>query len=298
MIEKISKIAKLASAVWGVGKQEEHKEKTLFSCSHTAPSFLHKYGEDACFVSSTNTMDIIGIADGVGGWRKRGVDPSKFSFGLMEACKKLIDSEDVIKKPTQLLASAYEMICTYEAPPVGSSTAVILMFDRLTRKLNTANLGDSGFMVVRENKIVHRTLSQQHRFNAPYQLSIRPEGSKGLNDKPEDSQTEELDLEIGDIIVMASDGFFDNLFDEDILKILSHVKEGTLEEIEKTVSVLGEKAVELAADKTYMSPFSVEAQKLGYLRTVGGKVDDVTVIVSVVQADEKEDKEWTFKAKL
>ena len=58
--EKISKIAKLASAVWGVGKQEEHKEKTLFSCSHTAPSFLHKYGEDACFVSSTNTMDIIG----------------------------------------------------------------------------------------------------------------------------------------------------------------------------------------------------------------------------------------------
>ena len=42
--------------------------------------------------------------------------------------------------------------------------------------------------------------------------------------RPEDSQTEELDLEIGDIIVMASDGFFDNLFDEDILKILSHVK--------------------------------------------------------------------------
>ena len=45
------------------------------------------------------------------------------------------------------------------------------------------------------------------------------------------------------------------------------MKEGTLEEIKKTVSVLGEKAVELAADKTYMSPFSVEAQKLGYLRT-------------------------------
>ena len=42
------------------------------------------------------------------------------------------------------------------------------------RILHTANLGDSGFVVIRKNAIVHRSQEQQHYFNSPFQLAIHP----------------------------------------------------------------------------------------------------------------------------
>lgn len=59
------------------------------------------------------------------------------------------------------------------------------------------NLGDSGFMVVRGEKLVLKTPEQQHDFNFPYQLD-----STG-KDKPEQAQKFELPVEKGDIIVLG-----------------------------------------------------------------------------------------------
>lgn len=39
-----------------------------------------KFGEDAWFMSSSPQACIMGVADGVGGWRNYGVDPGKFSM--------------------------------------------------------------------------------------------------------------------------------------------------------------------------------------------------------------------------
>ena len=50
----------------------------------------------------------------------------------------------------------------------GSSTACVLALEGDT--LHAANLGDSGFMVVRRNKVHYKSRSQQHQFNFPYQL--------------------------------------------------------------------------------------------------------------------------------
>ena len=50
----------------------------------------------------------------------------------------------------------------------GSSTACILALEGAT--LHAANLGDSGFMVVRRNKVMFKSRSQQHQFNYPFQL--------------------------------------------------------------------------------------------------------------------------------
>lgn len=44
---------------------------------------------DSCFVSKLG----MGIADGVGGWGSYGIDPSKFSQGLMNNCKIFIDEK-------------------------------------------------------------------------------------------------------------------------------------------------------------------------------------------------------------
>jgi protein phosphatase PTC7 len=38
-------------------------------------------------------FDSKGVADGVGGWREYGIDPSKFSSSLMETCKRLIEKD-------------------------------------------------------------------------------------------------------------------------------------------------------------------------------------------------------------
>ena len=70
------------------------------------------------------------------------------------------------------LKQNYDTVCFNYA---GSSTACIVALDRSKQTLHTANLGDSGFMVVRQGHVVHRSNEQQHSFNTPYQLSLPPE---------------------------------------------------------------------------------------------------------------------------
>lgn len=50
----------------------------------------------------------------------------------------------------------------------GSSTACILCLNG--SKLISVNVGDSGFMVVRDGKVLFRSKEQLHNFNYPYQL--------------------------------------------------------------------------------------------------------------------------------
>lgn len=79
-------------------------------------------------------------------------------------------------------------------------------------ELRIANLGDCGVSVIRRNEFVFRTEEQQHSFNYPFQLGT------GSSDSPSDAQMFTVKIMDGDIVVMGSDGIFDNLFDEDILE--------------------------------------------------------------------------------
>ncbi len=50
---------------------------------------------------------ILGVADGVGGWVEKGVDPSFFSKVLMESCCRVASRESVdLMKPVQILSRA------------------------------------------------------------------------------------------------------------------------------------------------------------------------------------------------
>lgn len=144
-----------------------------------------------------NTFDL-GVADGVGGWREHGIDPSLFSSSLMEACKSLIDNKLIDLNPftlKELLSKGYQQLldnkqciigkiienfCVfshmdfYEFDFKGSSTACMVALHKEKSILHTANLGDSGFVVIRKNIIVHRSQEQQHYFNSPFQLAIHP----------------------------------------------------------------------------------------------------------------------------
>ena len=59
----------------------------------------------------------------------------------------------------------------------GSSTACIVCLNGA--KVHAANIGDSGFMIVRDGKLVFESPAQQHSFNFPFQIGSRgdPVGS-------------------------------------------------------------------------------------------------------------------------
>jgi len=61
----------------------------------------------------------------------------------------------------------------------GSSTACVVVLNRETCKVFTANIGDSGFVIVRHGEVVHQSEEQQHYFNTPFQLSLPPPGQSG-----------------------------------------------------------------------------------------------------------------------
>lgn len=61
----------------------------------------------------------------------------------------------------------------------GSSTACVIVLNKETSSIYAANIGDSGFVIVRKGEVVHRSSEQQHYFNTPFQLSLPPPGHSG-----------------------------------------------------------------------------------------------------------------------
>lgn len=61
-----------------------------------------------------------GVADGVGGWRAYGVDPSQFSRQLMESCKMVVETGKFKPtKPTDVLATGFDALEENKIPIVG-----------------------------------------------------------------------------------------------------------------------------------------------------------------------------------
>ncbi|XP_072909969.1 protein phosphatase PTC7 homolog isoform X2 [Hemitrygon akajei] len=185
------------------------------------------YGDDACFVASHRLADVLGVADGVGGWWDYGVDPSQFSTTLMQTCERLVqEGLFVPSNPVGILMASYKEMLQNKVPLLGSSTACLVILDREKRCLYTANLGDSGFLIVRDGRIIHRSDEQQHYFNTPFQLAIPPPEAQDsiLNDSPETAEDSTFNVEVGDIILTATDGLFDNMTDYMILQQLRQLK--------------------------------------------------------------------------
>ena len=50
------------------------------------------------------------------------------------------------------------------------STACVLSIDKEKNQLNIINVGDSGCLVYRDEKVIFQTKVQQHGFNFPFQV--------------------------------------------------------------------------------------------------------------------------------
>jgi len=238
-------------------------------------------GEDAFFVAEpTLVTAAVGIADGVGGWSGQGIDPALFAWELMNRCQDVAEHEaPPAADPRRLLESGFELLRKASGgAPVGSSTACVASLDRLSGELRVANLGDSGAFLVRGGgDCVLESKAQQHRFNCPYQLMVAPAGYGG-GDDPKLADVYAAKVQEGDLLVLATDGVLDNVSREQLLDVATEMRSAGPEAIaERLVHLARTRA--RGGDET---PFSLAARAAGY-RHVGGKPDDITVVVARVE---------------
>ncbi|KAL6633929.1 hypothetical protein ACP70R_026600 [Stipagrostis hirtigluma subsp. patula] len=217
-----------------------------------ASCYLPQHGEDAYFVLAN--AGVVGVADGVGSYRKKGIDAGAFARALMKnaaaAGPKRTGNNPV--RPCALLRRAYEATARSRTP--GASTALILSLHRST--LRWAYVGDSGFAVLRGGKIVHRSKPQQHRPNCPHQLCAK--GGDSLST----AAVGNMPVVAGDVVVAGTDGLFDNVSDVELECL---VREGT---------ELGLSSQDMADD------IADNAIRMSLHR----KADDITVVVAFIVA--------------
>ena len=253
-------------------------------------------GEDAfCFGKDRAGAVWMAVADGVGGWTKKGIDPSKFSGSLAGHLTRIFGTFKLMS-PVDALRVAYnDLIGDWKEgrdKPFGSSTACVVKFTT-DGELRTCNLGDSGYAVIRPEQggtVIDASHPQQSRFNCPYQLKLTPEGK--YEDITDASACKSLSvrslhftrssknvLKEGDYVVLGSDGLFDNLFPQDITDIVNEARS----RLDINVAVeLAMAAYEASIDVDRDCPFNAESRRAGMERK-GGKPDDITVLVGVIE---------------
>ncbi|XP_042426271.1 uncharacterized protein LOC122014157 [Zingiber officinale] len=228
------------------------------------PSKASTGGEDAYFISLDNWF---GVADGVGQWSLEGINAGLYARELMENCQRFVSKYEGCNPNEILVKSAAE------ASSPGSSTVLVGYFDG--QVLHVANIGDSGFILIRNGTVFRKSTPMVYGFNFPLQIERGEDPSKYI-------ETYKIGLCEGDVIVTATDGLFDNLYEQEIVAIVSKSLQASLKPRE-IAEYLATRAQEVGRSASGRSPFADAALVSGYPTFTGGKLDDVTVIVSIVQ---------------
>ena len=160
---------------------------------------------------------------------------------------------------------------------------------RNNNQIKTSNLGDSGYVLFRPNSSgnlekLFRSKEQQFSFNFPYQCGTGA-------DLPYVAFDTEHEIQANDIMVMASDGVFDNMYDDDIEACVKPELIGTdLAGLQAASNCIAQTALKLGYKTGFVSPFALHAKEHGVRYPNKGKDDDIVVIVS--QIHDKGDKRY------
>ena len=244
------------------------------SCVLPHPAKMLWGGEDAVFTAGRT----FGVFDGVTSASKIDGVPlySKTLASEMRKASKLNNADISGMNVQELQRCLTEAKNKADSSSTGASTAIVgsITEDGYLRALN---LGDSACIVVRNGKLAARTRDISHYFDCPYQLSVESP------DKPRDGTRLNIELVRGDIIVMASDGVFDNFPDSDIVEL---VKTTTQDRPNAKPSLLAKKIADqsrkISLNGKAATPYSKQAKRNGdpdFADGLGGKVDDVSCVV-------------------
>mmetsp|Transcript_56736 Transcript_56736/g.99207 ORF Transcript_56736/g.99207 Transcript_56736/m.99207 type:complete len:354 (+) Transcript_56736:50-1111(+) len=266
------------------------------------PDKVKRGGEDGYFACPSSSS--FGIADGVGGWACTGVDPGAFARHLLRFAY-----EGIIRTPRGTEADLQQALWTSsarltETQTQGGSTALLGQLNKDT--ISILNLGDSGVILLRPAlrtppgsdqpllfpRVVFRSSDQTHYFNCPYQL--------GSSSAPaEVPDLIHVRVRIGDLVIAATDGVFDNLFDHQVQAIVARHLGNAWRRGDKVQPHLQGLAASIAKQaqrigqqedvKDIITPFALSAHSEG-LTFRGGKLDDTTIVIGLVcNGDEFED---------
>mmetsp|Transcript_86996 Transcript_86996/g.246668 ORF Transcript_86996/g.246668 Transcript_86996/m.246668 type:complete len:344 (-) Transcript_86996:89-1120(-) len=269
-------------------------------------------GEDDLFVSSRGSA--VGVADGVGEWGARfGVNPRGFARELMEGAGRA--AEALGDGPARERAALALREGHAAARAFGAATALVASLDPASAELGVACLGDSGLRHLRRGahaaamQVIGHTEEQQHAPGQPFQLSRMPgpadfpalrKAGKGAlveavrrcrpkEDRPGDAQLYTFGVQEGDLLIVGSDGLFDNLFDSELCAIIDAAVSGCqgigdLADPADLAEALAQAAFKRSRDRSGETPISQKAAKAGH-QLSGGVEDDITVIIAwIVQA--------------
>lgn len=229
------------------------------------PAKVRWGGEDATFVKGRT----FGVFDGVSGAEKKDGVPL-YSRTLASEMKKSCGMNgDTVQDMTAYLSSAASYA---DDAATGASTAVVASIGE-NGFLQALNVGDSACYVVRDGKVTAKTREISHYWECPYQLS------EDSPDQPKDGTKLNVELIPGDIILMGSDGVFDNVNDDQLLELVAKSPVVKPTSLAKKVCDLSRK---ISLDKTAVTPYSKQAQRRGdadFRDGLGGKLDDVSCIV-------------------
>ena len=259
--------------------------------------------EDAHFLEG----NMLGIADGVGGWRGLGVDSGKFATELIQACRRQsLQSWSLVHTPlsdastSSLLPVAETALQSVDF--CGSCT--LLLCSLHCETLEVLNLGDSKAVLVRfiadRPTIIMRTTSMQHTFNTPFQVSkplSRSQQMHLLRNCPHDkvkslsktlahlindgfnhADVYHTRVRAGDLLLVGSDGLWDNLYESEVVEML---RPGV--SCEHFARLLTRKAYERSVSQV-RTPFEDEAvATYGESAWKGGKQDDITVVAAWIR---------------
>ncbi|KAK7412124.1 hypothetical protein VNO78_03572 [Psophocarpus tetragonolobus] len=256
-----------------VSHGEKSSKTELFLVSGAAclphPSKALTGREDTYFISHLNWL---AVADGVGQWSLEGSGSNAGLYirELIEKCENIVSNYENIStiKPEEVITRG-----AVETQSPGSSTVLVAHFDG--QVLHAANVGNTGFIITRDGSILKKSTPMFHEFSFPLQI-VQGEDPSELIDGYS------IDLHDGDVIVTATNGLFDNLYEQEIASIVSKSLQARLAP-QEIAELLAMRAQEVGRSTSIRSPFADAAQAMGYVGYMGGKLDDVTVIVSLVQ---------------
>lgn len=231
------------------------------------PAKVRWGGEDATFIKGRT----FGVFDGVSGAEKLDGVPLYSRTLASEMKKQCGVGGETVQDMTKYLTNAASYA---DGAATGASTAVVASIGE-DGFLQALNVGDSCCMVIRDGKVTAKTREISHYWECPYQLS------EDSPDQPKDGTKLNVELVSGDVVIMGSDGIFDNVDDDTILDLVAKAPAIKPTPFAKKICDVSRKA---SLDKNSPTPYSKQAKRRGdadYKDGLGGKLDDVSCIVVV-----------------
>ncbi len=105
-----------------------------------------------------------------------------------------------------------------------------------------------------------------------------------LHDLPRTADTAAIPVLSRDIVIAATDGVFDNLFDQQIAELATQHCTATQpgQCAANLAKALVQASHRVGVNPRALSPFAAHARAAGYRNEIGGKLDDASAVVAVV----------------